>query len=67
MRVAIEVADQTQALPWRGSARLALGEMLFNAGSRAEARVTLEEARAIFEQKGHLLGLRRVAEMIATG
>jgi hypothetical protein len=46
-------------------ANLALGEALRGAGREGDARVAAEHALALYAQKGHTVGERRAAAVLA--
>ena len=62
---AVELVAQTDAPVLRADVRMDAAEAL--AGATDERAALLEEARALYEQKQHLLGLARVEAELAAG
>jgi tetratricopeptide (TPR) repeat protein len=62
---AVELAERTDGLTMIAKANLALGEALRGAGREGDARVAAEHALALYAQKGHTVGERRAAAVLA--
>jgi tetratricopeptide (TPR) repeat protein len=62
---AVELADETDALTMSAKANLALAEALRRAGLEEGARAAAEHALELYAQKGHTVGERRAAEVLA--
>jgi tetratricopeptide (TPR) repeat protein len=58
-REAVVAADAVDNFNRRGNVRLALGEVLYLAGRKAEAIGLLDEAHALFREKGNVAAMAR--------
>jgi len=64
-REAVALGDPTDSLEQKGNARYDLALVLIAANRRGEALEALDEARSLYEQKGHIVGMARVDDMRA--
>lgn len=64
VREAIRIGDSTDDLNRRAEARRDLGEVLWLSGSEADATVALEDAIALFEEKGNEVGAANARSML---
>jgi tetratricopeptide (TPR) repeat protein len=64
-REALALGDPTDSLEVKANSRYDLAIVLIRAGKRDEALAALAEARTLYEQKGHTVGIARVEEMRA--
>jgi class 3 adenylate cyclase len=62
-REAVAMGEPTDALPAKAYSYCDLGVVLGGAGKRDEALAALDEARLLFEEKGHTVGVGRVQEL----
>ena len=69
-REAVALGDPTDSLPEKASSRYDLAVVLIAADRREDALEALDEARALYEEKGHISGIARVdalrAELVDT-
>jgi hypothetical protein len=69
-REAVAWGEPTDALEIKADSHNDLATVLIAAGKRDEAFAALDEARALYEQKGHSVGVGRVerlrAELVAS-
>src|SRR5581483_11781087 len=63
-REAVEIAARTDFLVWRGEALLDLAEVLRLAGDLGGSAAVAEEARELFEAKGHLVLAERTCSLL---
>lgn len=63
-REALELGDQTDFFVMRGEPRRHLGIIYMEAGRSEEARRTLEESRAIYEQKGVVAWVNQIDRLL---
>ncbi len=61
---AVDLAARTDYFDVRTDALLALADVLALAGRNAEAADAVAEARVVFEQKGHVVGVRRAQRLL---
>jgi tetratricopeptide (TPR) repeat protein len=64
-REAVALADGTDALAQRGKVALALADVLRAGGRPDEAAAAAGQALALFEQKGHTVGVKRARAFLA--
>jgi class 3 adenylate cyclase/tetratricopeptide (TPR) repeat protein len=62
---AVELAEQTDAVTMIAAANLGLAEVLRTAGLEEDARTAGEHAVDLYAQKGHTVGERRAASVLA--
>ncbi|MGH2976992.1 MAG: adenylate/guanylate cyclase domain-containing protein [Gaiellaceae bacterium] len=62
-RDAVALVDPTDSIEQKADSHYDLAVVLIAAGRRNEALAALEEARALYEGKGHTVGVARVDEM----
>jgi tetratricopeptide (TPR) repeat protein len=62
-REAVALVDPTDSLEEKASSRYDLGVVLIAAGRHDEALAALDEARALYDEKGHTVGIAYVEEL----
>jgi class 3 adenylate cyclase/tetratricopeptide (TPR) repeat protein len=63
-REAVAIAERTEATTLHADALLVLRDVLDAAGRRAEASAAAASAAALYEAKGHVVGLRRAGSAV---
>jgi Flp pilus assembly protein TadD len=64
-REAVNWSQRTDFLNWRGDVLLDLAEVLRAAGKPDEARTAVEQALALYEQKGNVVSANAARRLLA--